>query len=167
MMRTGKVLCLLMVAALVIAGAASVQADEGKKAYMAELKGIDGSKASGKVVFKLSDDGATLHYKLTASGIENLTMSHIHLAPPGKDGPAAVWLYPSGPPPAMKEGMFEGTLAEGDIKAEAFMGELKGKPMSALIEKFEAGEAYANIHTKAKPGGEVRGQIMKKMKKMK
>lgn len=166
MMRTAKILSLLMVAALVIAGAASVQADEGKKAYMAELKGVDGSKASGKAVFKLSEDGTVLRYKLTASNIENLTMSHIHLAPPGKDGPPAAWLYPSGPPPVMKEGVFEGTLAEGEIKAEALLGELKGKPVSALIEKIEAGEAYVNIHTKAKPGGEVRGQIMKKTKKM-
>ena len=56
---------------------------------------------------------------------------------------------------------FDGTLAEGKITAENLQGELKGKPLGALIEKFDAGEAYANIHTKAKPAGEVRGQIHK------
>ena len=61
----------------------------------------------------------------------------------------------------MKEGKFEGTLAEGNITAENLQGELQGKPLRALIEKFDAGEAYADIHTKAKPGGEVRGQIHK------
>ncbi len=155
-------LSVMLAAALVLAFAAAAQANMGKKHYTAKLTGLDGSKASGKATFKLSEDGTTLHYKITASNIENLTMSHIHLGPPGKDGPVAAWLYPSGPPPTMKDGMFEGTLAEGDIKAENLQGDLKGKPLSALIEKLDAGEAYANIHTKGKPGGEVRGQIMKK-----
>jgi hypothetical protein len=64
-------------------------------------------------------------------------MSHIHIAPEGKDSPVAAWLYPPGPPPQPKE----------------------GKPLSALIGKMEAGEAYVNVHTKQMPGGEVRGQI--------
>lgn len=117
--------------------------------------------ASGKATFELDKGGTALHYKVTVSNIEDASMAHIHLAPPGKDGPPAVWLYPSGPPPVIKAGKFEGTLAEGDLKADALLGELKGKPLSALIEKFDAGEAYVNVHTKGKPGGEVRGQIHK------
>ena len=161
MKRSLSMFALLLAAALVLTGAVIASADEGEKYFSAELTGLDGSMAVGMATFELNKDGTVLHYKVTASNIENLTMSHIHLAPAGKDGSVAAWLYPSGPPPAMKEGMFEGTLAEGDIKAENLQGELKGKPLSALIEKMEAGEAYANIHTKGKPGGEVRGQIHK------
>jgi hypothetical protein len=95
------------------------------------------------------------------SNAVDINMAHIHLAPPGKDGPVAAWLYPSGPPPALKEGKFEGTLAEGDIKAESLQGDLKSKPLSALVEKIEAGEAYVNVHTKGKPAGEIRGQMHK------
>ncbi|HEX9192030.1 MAG TPA: CHRD domain-containing protein [Candidatus Deferrimicrobiaceae bacterium] len=127
--------------------------------YSAKLTGIGDSKATGEATFKLSDDGKTLHYKVTVSGIENPTMSHIHIAPEGKDGPPAVWLYPSGPPPQPKEGKFEGTLAEGDITAAGLKGPLEGKALSDLIAKIDAGEAYANVHTKQKPGGEVRGTI--------
>jgi hypothetical protein len=152
---------LFLASLLILAGTAIGLAGEGEKYYSAELTGLGGSQAIGKATFELNKEGTVLRYKVTASNIEGITMSHIHLAPPGKDGPVAAWLYPSGPPPMLKEGKFEGTLAEGDIKAESLQGDLKGKPLSALVEKIEAGEAYANIHTKGKPGGEVRGQIHK------
>lgn len=157
-MRKSYSLSLLLALLLVAAGASIVIAADK---YSAELTGLGGSTASGKATFELDKGGTTLHYKLTVSNIEDASMAHIHLAPPGKDGPPAVWLYPPSPPPVVKAGKFEGTLAEGDIKAGALLGELKGKPLSALIEKFDAGEAYANVHTKGKPGGEVRGQIHK------
>jgi hypothetical protein len=154
-------LSLLLASLLILAGASIALADEGEKYFSADLAGIDGSKAGGKATFELNKEGTVLEYKVIATNIENVTMSHIHIAPPGKDGSVAAWLYPSAPPPKMIEGKFEGTLAEGVIKAENLQGDLKGKPLGALIEKFEAGEAYANIHTKGKPGGEVRGQIHK------
>jgi hypothetical protein len=160
-MRKNRSLSLFLASLLILAGTAIGLAGEGEKYYSAELTGLGGSQAIGKATFELNKEGTVLRYKVTASNIEGITMSHIHLAPPGKDGPVAAWLYPSGPPPMLKEGKFEGTLAEGDIKAESLQGDLKGKPLSALVEKIEAGEAYANIHTKGKPGGEVRGQIHK------
>jgi hypothetical protein len=157
-MRETRSLSLLLALLLVAAGTSIALA--GDK-YSAELSGLGGSMASGKATFELDKGGTALHYKLTVSNLEDASMAHIHLAPPGKDGPPAVWLYPPGPPPVIKAGKFEGTLAEGDIKADGLLGELKGKPLSALIQKFDAGEAYVNIHTKGKPGGEVRGQIHK------
>jgi CHRD domain-containing protein len=160
-MRKSQSFSLLLASLLVLAGTAVVLAGQAGRHYSAGLEGIGGSQAHGKATFELNKEGTVLHYKITVSGIEDLTMSHIHLAPAGKDGPIAVWLYPSAPPPQPKGGKFEGTLAEGKITAENLQGELKGKPLGALIEKFDAGEAYANIHTKAKPGGEVRGQIHK------
>ena len=157
-MRNIRSLSILLALLIVSAGSTVSLAAEN---YSAELSGLGGSMAGGKASFSLEKGGAALHYKLTVSNIEDATMAHIHLAPPGKDGPPAVWLYPSGPPPVTKEGKFEGTLAEGDIQAGQLLGDLKGKPLGALIEKFDAGEAYVNVHTKGKPGGEVRGQIHK------
>ena len=157
-MRKTRSLSLLFALLLVAAGTSIALAGEK---YSAEMSGLGGSMASGKATFELDKGGTALHYKITVSNIEDASMAHIHLAPPGKDGPPVVWLYPPGPPPVIKAGKFEGTLAEGDIKAEGFLGELKGKPLSALIGKFDAGEAYVNVPTKGKPGGEVRGQIHK------
>ncbi|MBI5419050.1 MAG: CHRD domain-containing protein [Deltaproteobacteria bacterium] len=157
-MRKSCLLSGLLATLFVLAGALAASADSQHN-FVADMKGIGGSMASGMSTFELSKDGTALHYKVTVSNIENVQMGHIHLAPEGKDGPVAAWLYPPGPPPMLKEGRFEGTLAEGDIKAENLQGNLKGKPLSALIGKLKAGEAYVNIHTKQMPGGEVRGQI--------
>jgi hypothetical protein len=161
MKRSYSFLSLVLAAALSLACPAI--AEDGGKSFSADMEGIGGSAASGKATFDVNKDGTAIRYKVTASKIENAMMSHIHLGPPGMEGPVIVWLYPPGPPPKTIDGVFEGTLAEGTIKAENLQGELKGKKLGALIEKMEAGETYANIHTKAKPGGEVRGQIMKKM----
>jgi hypothetical protein len=135
-----------------------ISAQAGKK-FSAKLSGIGGSKASGEATFELSDDGKTLRYKVTVADLENLTMAHIHAAPEGTDGPVVAWLHPSGPPPQPREGKFSGTLAEGSIAAAGLKGPLEGKPLSALIEKINAGEAYVNVHTKQMGGGEIRGTI--------
>jgi len=160
-MKKYRSLPFFLASLLILAGTAIGLAGEGQKYFSAELTGLGGSQASGKATFALNKEGTVLHYKVTVSNAVDINMAHIHLAPPGKDGPVAAWLYPSGPPPALKEGKFEGTLAEGDIKAESLQGDLKSKPLSALVEKIEAGEAYVNVHTKGKPAGEIRGQMHK------
>lgn len=149
----------IVAAAALLAGGPRFSAADMRHSFTADLQGIGGSQAKGQATFTLSEDGKTLHYTLTVADIENASMSHIHLAPAGQDGPVAAWLYPPGPPPAVKDGKFSGTLAEGEITAASLKGPLEGKPLSALIDKIREGGAYANVHTRQKPGGEVRGQI--------
>jgi len=115
--------------------------------------------ATGQAVFMLSKDGETLNYKLIVANIEDVRMSHIHLAPEGANGAVVVWLYPSGPPPMTIEGKTNGILAEGAITMESLVGELAGEPLSALIDQIKAGNAYVNVHTVTNGGGEIRGQI--------
>lgn len=115
--------------------------------------------ATGQAIFKLSNDGEMLYYKLIVANIEDVRMSHIHLAPEGANGPIVVWLYPSGPPPVLIEGSTNGVLAEGVITEESLGGSLAGQPLSVLIDAMKAGNAYVNVHTLAHPGGEIRGQI--------
>ena len=55
------------------------------------------TEATGQVTFKLSQDGKALHYELSVANLADITMAHVHLGPPGKNGPVAVWLYPSHP----------------------------------------------------------------------
>jgi hypothetical protein len=160
-MRKCRSLPFFLLFLLILAGASTAPAaDEGKR-FSAELLGIGGSQASGKATFELNKEGTSLHYRLVVSNAQDVTMAHIHIGPPNKDGPVAAWLYPSSPPPMLKPGKFEGTLAEGDIKASSLQGDLAGKPLSDLIGKIEGGEAYVNVHTQKNPGGEFRGQIHK------
>lgn len=111
--------------------------------------------ASGQAIFQLNKEGTELSYKLIVDSIENVLMSHIHLAPAGQNGPVVVWLYPSSAPPVLIPGMTSGILAEGVITD----ANLAGITLTDLIDAFYAGGAYVNVHTSQNRGGEIRGQI--------
>jgi hypothetical protein len=115
------------------------------------------TRARGNTTFQLREDG--LHYRLIVANIQNVSMAHIHLAPAGVNGPVAVWLYPSAPPPQLIEGRFSGVLATGVITAENLVGPLAGASLGDLLDLMRAGGTYVNVHTSQFPGGEIRGQI--------
>jgi hypothetical protein len=117
------------------------------------------TRAQGQAIFRLSKDGQVLYYKLIVANIQNVFQAHIHMAPAGVNGPVVVWLYPSAPPAQLIAGRFNGVLAEGIITSDNLVGQLAGKPLSDLIELFNKGEAYVNVHTAQFPPGEIRGQI--------
>jgi len=117
------------------------------------------SNATGQAIFQLNKEGTELSYKLIVSNIENVRMSHIHVAPEDSNGPIVVWLYPSAPPMSLIPGRFDGVLAEGVITDSNLMGPLAGMTLSDLISEIYAGNTYVNVHTDQYPGGEIRGQI--------
>ena len=67
-------------------------------------------------------------------------MAHFHSGPPGKNGVVVIWLTKKGSTP-------NGVIS----------GEQKLTPEQAT--QFESGEWYINVHTKAHPAGEIRGQV--------
>ena len=159
--------------ALLMLGALSGSAAGGENDnFVAVLSGaaevpVNESLGRGVAIFQLSDDGTALHYRLIASNIENVVASHIHVAPPGVNGPVVAFLYGNAPPAG---GRTDGVLAEGTITAANLVGPLVGQPMSALVDALRAGNTYTNVHTNDGvappntgpgdfPGGEIRGQI--------
>ena len=125
------------------------------------------SKARGQAVFQLSAEGTELNYRLIVANIDNVTASHIHLAPEGVNGPVVAFLYGNAP---AGSGSANGVLATGTITATDLTGPLAGTELTALITAIEAGNAYVNVHTNDGiapantgpgdfPGGEIRGQI--------
>ncbi|MFO7697992.1 MAG: CHRD domain-containing protein [Anaerolineae bacterium] len=119
-----------------------------------EVPSVD-TLSQGQAIFRLNSNGTELYYKLIVANLENTRVSHIHLAPAGVNGGVVVFLYG----PELIEGRFSGVLAEGVISDADLIGALAGHPLSHLIEHFESGDAYVNVHTPAYPGGEIRGQI--------
>jgi hypothetical protein len=131
------------------------------------------SQGQGQGIFKLSDDGTSIEYKLIASNIDNVFMAHIHMNVPGQNGPIVVWLYPGtavGVQGPLGAGRTDGVLVEGSFTAANLTGPLTGQPLSALITAMENGNAYLNFHTNDGvaptntgpgdfPGGEIRGDI--------
>jgi hypothetical protein len=130
------------------------------------------TNAQGQAIFKISDDGNSVAYKLIASNIDNAFMAHIHMGPANANGPIVVWLYPStAPVPGpLGSGRHDGVLAKGTFTAANLVGPLAGHPLSDLIAAIRAGNAYVNVHTNDGqgdvntgpgdfPGGEIRGQL--------
>jgi len=132
--------------------AISVYAQEQK--FTASLSGSqevppNTSTAKGWAWFKPMGD--TVGYKVNATGINKVSMAHIHNAKSGENGDpiAMLQITTSGGP----------TLAQGNITASDLMGSLAGKSISDLVAKMQSGETYVNVHTDANPNGEIRGQI--------
>jgi hypothetical protein len=108
-----------------------------------------------------------IHYRLATGPIENAFAAHIHLGPPGVNGPIIAFLAGPFPPGG---GLSRGILGAGEITAEDLIGPLAGQPLSALLAEMRAGNTYVNVHTNDGvdppntgpgdfPGGEIRGQI--------
>lgn len=130
------------------------------------------TNAQGQAIFRVADDGQSVDYKLIAANINNAFMAHIHMAPPGVNGPIVMWLYPStAPVPGpLGQGRIDGVIAEGTFTAANLVGPLAGHPLSELLDAIGSGNAYVNIHTNDGvdgvntgpgdfPGGEIRGPL--------
>lgn len=95
------------------------------------------TSAHGYAAIEVAADGA-VSGKVITHGIKG-TMAHIHEAAAGKEGPPVIALAP-GP---------HGTWV---VPA--------GSKLSAdQYKAFQAGDLYINVHSKAHPGGEIRGQL--------
>ena len=100
---------------LAVAGLASAGDNNN---YAVHLDGAtevpaNASLATGQAIFKLSPDGTSLDYKLIVANLDNPVAAHIHVGPPGVNGPVVVLLF-SGPPGT---GTANGVIAEGTVTA--------------------------------------------------
>ena len=135
------------------APAPAAKAAAASQKFVATLTGANEvpavkTSASGTATFTQTSD-STLDFTIMLDSIENVTMAHLHKGAAGQDGPPVVPLF---------QGAFSGsgTLVSGTIKAS----DLKGTTMTALLAAIRADSIYVNVHTKAHPSGELRGQVM-------
>ncbi len=165
-MRAVGVVVLLGVV-LAVAGLALPAAPasaQSRTIWFAQLSGgesvpMAASDTTGFAAFEVAADGNSLTYWLHVDNARDVQMAHIHIAPAGQNGPVAVWLYPSAPPARPIDGVFSGHLAEGTIARSQLIGPLAGQTLDALVSAISNGTAYVNVHTRAFPAGEIRGQI--------
>lgn len=134
------------------------------------------SRAQGEAIFRVSADGSTVDFRLIASNIDNVFMSHIHCGRPGENGPIRMWLYPGTPGPTgvagpAGSGPQNGVLASGTFSPTGVTcpASAVGTAMT-LLAAMRAGLTYVNVHTNDGvgaantgpgdfPGGEIRGQL--------
>lgn len=111
------------------------------------------TSAAGIADFSLSDDGDSVDYTIAADDIEAATAGHIHFGIEGQNGPVVATLFEFDSP--QDEVSESGTITSDDLS-----GPLEGMQISDLIDAFNDGNTYANIHTEQNPNGEIRGQII-------
>ena len=122
------------------------------------------SAALGHVSFTLTADGMGLNFRLGVEGLVDATAAHIHLGLPNQNGPVVANLFTGTMPEGYMDNMwpgnqYYGALAQGTITAKDLVGPLAGKPLTCLLALLHSNDAYVNVHTKAMPDGEIRGQI--------
>jgi Cu/Zn superoxide dismutase len=143
-------------AVVLVAGWTSRPASRSDK-YVAEMNGAqetpaNNGKATGHA--ELTLDGTKLRFAVEVKDLSGpATAAHIHVGPSGVAGPPVYTFQLKSKDPT-------GSVAEGmiDLTKDASSG-VSGDSLKTLLNN---GNAYINVHTKNFPGGEVRGQVMKK-----
>ena len=167
----GVLMAVLTVAALatvVLPGfAGSVTArdnDDGLK-FEARLRGSEevttppggvNTQTRGKANFEFNDARTKLDFELEVEDGVRVTQAHIHCAAAGANGPVIIFLG----------GLHDrGWDVDGDWIGDATATDANitntacGSTLSEIAGAMAEGRTYANVHTIANPGGEVRGQI--------
>jgi len=99
------------------------------------------TSATGKADLTYDPSTRVVTWTITCEGLSGpVTMAHFHVAQAGKNGSVAIWLSK------------QGSSTSCPISGQATLTPEQAK-------QFTAGEWYINIHTKAHPPGEMRGQV--------
>jgi CHRD domain-containing protein len=109
----------------------------------------------------------------TFSGLQGtVTQSHIHVGQLGVNGSVVIFLCqtaanpdPTGrAPQCPQQGTVSGEITTANVIAGATTSQqLAAGDLAAVIAAIRAGAAYANVHTTPSPGGEIRGQLRRKV----
>ena len=117
--------------------------------FKADLKGptevpANTTSGSGTATVTLDPTTSKITWNVTFSGLTGpATAAHIHgPAPAGKNAGVLVWLAP------------KGTAPVSPLKGTATLTEEQ-------LANLTSGQCYVNVHTKAHPAGEIRGQLQK------
>ena len=95
----------------------------------------------------------SVDYLVNTTNLEGIAAGHIHLAPPGQNGPIVVTLFNI--TSHQNQSYFS-----GNFTGENLEGPMQGNPLRELIGAMNNGTSYVNVHTGKNPNGEIRGQII-------
>ena len=100
-------------------------------------------------------DGTELDYTLDVQNVTGAIAAHIHRGAVGANGPPIVFLFAQAAPGV---NVTAGSLAAGSVDA-ADMIVSAGVSYDSMLTLIRGGNAYVNVHTVARPAGEIRGQV--------
>jgi hypothetical protein len=120
----------------------------------------------GELRLRVDQRAQTITYRLSYADLAGaVSQAHIHFGGRHQSGGISVWLCgnvattPAGVqacPPA--PATITGELTAADVVGPAAQGIAAGE-FAELVDAIRNGVTYANVHSAAYPGGEIRGQI--------
>lgn len=142
------------------------------------------STGMGHARVTISDDGQSIQYELTYSGLEGskvpdamgnpgkVLFAHIHVGKPTDSGGVVLFFCGGGNTPATQVacptpdgGTVSGTWTAADIRPVTTQGvdpsDANQNTWERIVKAIRAGFTYANVHTTRSPGGEIRGQLFR------
>jgi hypothetical protein len=112
---------------------------------------------------KVWDTDSSFEYSLDVWSDEDITMAHLHCAPPGTAGPIVVPLYMNMNGTNVDGNLVTSTFDEGDFAtSSADCVKTIGYgiyDLQDLRKAMSEGNIYANVHSKQHPAGAARGQL--------
>jgi hypothetical protein len=126
---------------------------ESPKVFVAVLSGAYEvpavqTRASGTAELELV--GSRLRYRIQVDSIDDVTGAYIHIGRAGTEWPAVADLFEG-----LKAGPVSGLLTSGTLRA----AHLHATTMGRLLRALRENDVYVTVHTRAHPGGELRGQL--------
>jgi len=154
----GALTAIIVLLVAMCAPTAVANADEIFKATLTgdqEVPPVD-TQTTGRVKIRINDAVTAGEFTLTVNDGVRVQQAHIHCGNPGVNGPIVVFLAGLHAPGWDVDGQWvsNATFTESNIVDIAC-----GATLADLVQAMREGRTYANVHTVAHPGGEIRGQI--------
>jgi hypothetical protein len=160
-----------VVLVLSLAGASIALASKGHdrkdgqfRAHMIGFNEVPSLNTPGHADLALTVTDTTIAFTLTYADLTGPPgAAHIHVGQIGVNGGVSVFFCGGGGKPACpasNSGTVTGTIAAADVVGPTAQGFAVGN-ITPVIAALRAGVTYANMHTAAFPGGEIRGQIFR------
>jgi len=126
------------------------------------------TRGTGVFTATSNSERTRVEYTLTfANMAAPVTQSHIHFAQTAANGAIIIWLCgttsnpgPAGTPTCPQGGgTISGVFTAENVLASPTTQQLAAGQITQFVDAMRSNAAYANVHTTASPGGEIRGQI--------
>jgi len=126
------------------------------------------SPGSGEFEAEIRENDTLIRWELSYRGLADVQQAHVHFGQRATSGGISFFLctnlgnapvtVPTPKPCPLEMGTVTGEITAANVFGPAAQGIAAGQ-LAEIIAAIRAGFAYANVHTKAFPGGEIRGQF--------
>lgn len=154
--------------ASVVATTAVAGGDKGLRTQLTGFQEVPAvsTDASGKFRAKLRTSSEEIKYELSYAGLTGaVQQAHIHVGQRDVNGGISAFLCsnlasaPAGTQPCpAAPATISGTITPAEVIGPVDQG-IDPMQFDELVRAIRAGVTYANVHSEAFPGGEIRGQL--------